>query len=54
VPASVLFSGIAPGFAGLYQVNVVLPATAPAGDDVPVVISIGGASDSATIAIHRP
>jgi uncharacterized protein (TIGR03437 family) len=31
VPAQVLFSGCAPGFLGLYQVNVVIPDGAPAG-----------------------
>jgi len=31
VPAQVLFSGYAPGFLGLYQVNVVIPDGAPAG-----------------------
>jgi uncharacterized protein (TIGR03437 family) len=49
----VAFSGIAPGFAGLYQVNVTVPAGVPAGDDIPVTITIGGASDTATIAIRR-
>jgi uncharacterized protein (TIGR03437 family) len=52
--AQVVFSGIAPGFAGLYQVNVVVPAAVDTGDDVPVTIAIGGASDTATIAVRRP
>jgi uncharacterized protein (TIGR03437 family) len=51
-PATVLFSGIAPGYAGLYQVDVQIPANVTAGNDVPVQISIGGASDSATIAVQ--
>jgi uncharacterized protein (TIGR03437 family) len=54
VPAVVDFSGMAPGFAGLYQVNVKVPDDAPGGDDVPLKITIGGASDTATIAIRRP
>ncbi len=29
---TVLFSGLAPGFAGLYQLNLVLPSDLPAGD----------------------
>jgi uncharacterized protein (TIGR03437 family) len=53
IDAPVAFSGIAPGFAGLYQVNVTVPAGVPAGDDIPVTITIGGASDTATIAIRR-
>jgi uncharacterized protein (TIGR03437 family) len=50
---SVAFSGLAPGFAGLYQVNFQIPQNAMTGDNVPIVISIpGGASDSATLAIQ--
>ena len=40
-PATVIFSGLAPGFAGLYQVNVTVPAGISAGAQ-PVVIKIGG------------
>lgn len=54
VPAQLQFSGLAPGFAGLYQINFQVPPAAPAGDDVPVKITMpGGASDTATIAIRR-
>jgi uncharacterized protein (TIGR03437 family) len=49
--ANVLFSGLVPGNAGLYQVNVQIPAGVASGDDVPLQISMAGASDSATIAI---
>ncbi len=49
--AAVLFSGIAPGYAGLYQVDIQIPANAPVGDDVPLTISMAGNSDSATIAL---
>jgi uncharacterized protein (TIGR03437 family) len=37
----VVYAGLAPGFAGLYQVNVRIPATVPDGD-VPVSLSING------------
>jgi len=50
--AKVLFSGIAPGYAGLYQVDVQVPAGVSPGNDVPVQITIGGKSDSATIAVQ--
>ena len=51
LPAKVLFSGLAPDYVGLYQVNAVVPAAVPAGSTVPVVISIGGVtSNTATIA----
>ena len=53
VPAVVQFSGIAPGFAGLYQVNFQIPVAAPTGNDVPVRIEMpNGATDSATIPIR--
>src|SRR5262249_53816495 len=52
VPAEVQFSGLAPGFAGLYQVNVRVPYGAPAGDEVPIKITMpDGSTDSAMIAI---
>jgi len=43
VPAQVGFSGLAPGFVGLWQINVVVPQSAPAGDNIPVRIALGGA-----------
>ena len=41
-PAEVLFSGLTPGYAGLYQVNARVPADAPAGDAVEVVLEVAG------------
>jgi uncharacterized protein (TIGR03437 family) len=38
VRATVSFAGAAPGFAGLYQLNVMIPNTAPAGNAVPVAV----------------
>ena len=40
-PAAVSFSGLAPGFPGLNQVNFVVPADTPPGMQQ-VVVSIGG------------
>jgi len=46
------FSGLAPGFVGLYQIDVQVPAGAPSGSSVPVVVNIGGKqSNGVTIAI---
>jgi uncharacterized protein (TIGR03437 family) len=50
--AQVLFSGIAPGNAGLYQLNVVIPAGLPNGDDVPLTVALDSSQDMVTIAIH--
>jgi uncharacterized protein (TIGR03437 family) len=51
LPAAVAFSGIVPGTAGEYQLNVTIPATAAAGDQVPLKVSIGNSSDTVGIAI---
>ncbi len=50
VQAPVTFAGLAPGFIGLYQVNVQVPQGVAAGDAIPVIISIG-ATASNTVAI---
>jgi uncharacterized protein (TIGR03437 family) len=42
---SVLYAGAAPGFvAGLMQINVRLAADTPVGEQVPVVLKVGGFS----------
>ena len=52
-PANVTFSGLAPGYAGLYQVNAQVPAGLAASDSIPVVLYVGGiASNTATIAVE--
>jgi uncharacterized protein (TIGR03437 family) len=52
IPTTVLYSGLAPGFAGQYQVDVQVPPGVANGDDTPVVITMGGLSDTATISIQ--
>jgi adhesin/invasin len=39
--AQVIWAGLAPGFPGLYQVNVIVPVDIPAGNQ-PVTVSIAG------------
>jgi uncharacterized protein (TIGR03437 family) len=52
VNAPVSFSGLAPGFLGLYQVNAQIPSNAQTGSAVPLTISIGGVtSNQASIAV---
>jgi uncharacterized protein (TIGR03437 family) len=49
----VAFAGLAPGFAGLYQVNVIVPSGIAAASDVPVILTVAGASSSpVTVAIQ--
>jgi uncharacterized protein (TIGR03437 family) len=45
VAAPVLYAGLTPNVANLYQVNVLVPQAAPAGDDVPIVITVTNPSD---------
>jgi len=40
--ATVLFAGLAPGFARLYQVNALVPAGIEKGPEVPVILSLAG------------
>jgi uncharacterized protein (TIGR03437 family) len=53
VSGEAIFSGLAPGYVGLYQVNALVPAGTPGGAAVPVTISIGGVtSNTVTIAVE--
>jgi trimeric autotransporter adhesin len=53
VPATVQFSGLAPGTVGLYQVNILVPQNVAYSIAVPVVISIGNAqSNTVTMAVE--
>jgi len=52
-PAQVLFAGLTPAFAGLYQVNVLVPKGITAAPNVPVIIMAAGlASPPVTIPIQ--
>lgn len=42
------WSGLAPGFAGLYQLNLRVPGDHVKGESVPITLSIGGVSSPST------
>jgi uncharacterized protein (TIGR03437 family) len=51
LPAS--FAGLAPGFIGLYQVNVTIPAGTPPGLTLPLTLKAGGQqSNSVLVALQ--
>jgi uncharacterized protein (TIGR03437 family) len=47
--AQVQFSGLTPGYSGLYQVNVVVPAGVTPGSQVPVTVSVNGRAGAGNI-----
>ena len=48
--AQVLLAGLAPGFAGVYQLNVLLPAALEAGEH-DVVVEVSGQASPAGVTI---
>jgi uncharacterized protein (TIGR03437 family) len=50
-PTGFIFSGMAPGFVGLYQVNVSVPADAPTGTQ-PLNLSIGGQTTTVNVVVQ--
>lgn len=53
--ANVQFSGLAPEFVGLYQLNLILAPDVPTGNQVPIRIDLGGGAlsrDDVTIAVR--
>jgi uncharacterized protein (TIGR03437 family) len=55
VQAQVVFSGILPGFPGVYQVNIIIQAGTPTGNAIPLQIQMGGitTSNTTTIAVSN-
>jgi uncharacterized protein (TIGR03437 family) len=49
----VAFSGLAPGFVGLYQIDASVPSGVTPGNQVPVVVTIAGViSPAVSIAVR--
>ena len=51
-PALLLFSGLAPGFVGVYQINFLLPAGLPAGTQSISITSAGQSGGSGVISVQ--
>ena len=49
---AVQFSGLAPGFAGLWQINVPLPADAPTGTDMELTVVSGPTSNKLLVSVR--
>jgi uncharacterized protein (TIGR03437 family) len=47
-PMIVSWAGLAPGFVGLYQINIRVPGDRVQGDALPVVVSVGSTSNTAS------
>jgi uncharacterized protein (TIGR03437 family) len=56
VSAQVAFAGLSPQFPGVYQLNVIVPASAPTGSAVPIQVQVNGISSPSTftIAVGNP
>ena len=52
VEAEVLFSGLTPGLAGVWQINVRVPNDAPLGANVPLVVEQGFASNAIPLVVN--
>ncbi len=51
VAAQVLFAGLSPQFAGVNQLNVIVPASVAAGDSLPIQMQLGGTTTTNTVTI---
>jgi uncharacterized protein (TIGR03437 family) len=49
--SSIQFSGLAPQFAGLYQINLTIPSGITPGDNVPIILTMGGISSASNVHI---
>lgn len=49
-PYDVIWSGLAPGRVGVYEIAIYVPGSRVTGDDLPVVVSAGGNSSTSTSA----
>ena len=51
IPALIAYAGLAPGFPGLYQLNIQVPDGVAFGDDIPMVVSLPGGEKDNTVTL---
>ena len=54
IDAPVTFQGLAPGFVGLYQINVTVPSLVQPGEEVPIVLRQSGIPSNANFPVVVP
>ena len=54
IDAPVTFQGLAPGFVGLYQINVTVPSLVRPGEEVPIVLRQSGIPSNANFPVVVP
>jgi uncharacterized protein (TIGR03437 family) len=54
IPAQVIYAGLSPGWAGLYQINIIVPDGVAPGDAVPVVVTSGSRPSPPVTMAVRP
>jgi uncharacterized protein (TIGR03437 family) len=52
LPAAVVYAGVAPGYAGLYQINAQIPIGTPSGPQPLQIIQKGAASNTVTVTVQ--
>jgi uncharacterized protein (TIGR03437 family) len=52
LPAAVVYAGVAPGYAGLYQINAQIPIGTPSGPQPLQIIQNGAASNTVTVTVQ--
>ena len=50
---SIEYARLVPGAIGLYQINAVVPGSAPAGLEIPLVVNQGGSSTSLSVRVVK-
>ena len=53
MPLDLQYAGLAPGYVGVYQINVTVPGNVPLGLDIPLVINQGSSATSLSVRVVK-